>query len=215
MPNRKPILVTLLLDETGSMSARRDETIASVNAYLADRVQEWKDSGQVYLVTLAKFSSAIPGMVDTVHKAVPVSSVKALDYGSYHPGGYTPLYDAVGKTIADVENVLSESPGGEAVLFIIVTDGEENASREFSREAVASLVEAKTAKGWEFVFLGVAMDAWASASQIGITAAGTQGFRDMGVALRTLSEATAAYAQSATTGGSGDFWGQSDVDEDK
>ena len=204
--NRRPIAITLLVDQTGSMSVRRDETIESINAYIADRVQEWKGNGQVYLVTLAKFSSAISGMIKVDHRAVPVSEVKQLTRETYQPVGFTPLYDAVGKAIAETERALADMPGDPAVLFVIITDGQENVSREFSREQVASLIETKTAEGWDFVFLGVEMDAWSSASQISISSAGTRSFGDMGIAMRTLSKSTTSYAQSGVL--TDDFWDQ-------
>ena len=93
--------------------------------------------------------------------------MEPLNQTTYMPRGGTPLYDAVGRSIAEVE---AGNPDGK-VVFVIITDGEENSSREFDRDDVFNRIAAKRKAGWEFVFMGANVDAYASGAAMGIPVA--------------------------------------------
>jgi hypothetical protein len=103
------------------------------------------------------------------HVAIPLPKVKKLDDKSYVPGGNTALNDAIGITVRKVE---ADKPRVDKVITVIMTDGEENSSREWTLDAVKALIEQKEKEGvWTFVFLGAAPDAWAQGMSYGIPSA--------------------------------------------
>lgn len=154
--------VCFLLDETQSMLARKQETIQGFNGYLADLK---KDKGDEVLFTFTTFNK---GGIKTPYKATPVADVKPLNDQTYNPQNWTPLYDAIGKTVCDIEAAVKDD---DLVIFTILTDGEENSSLEYTRESVKDLLAKCEKKGWKVVFLGVGIDAFQGARQIGISAA--------------------------------------------
>ena len=149
--------VFYLLDETGSMTIRKNDAIGGFNTY----VESMKKSGCKF--TLVLFNTT---KVETRHKAVPISEVKPLDVVTYKPTACTPLYDAIGKTIKDADDT-----GDEHVIFVITSDGEENSSREYTKEGVKALIEERTKKGWVFEYMGVLFDNFLSAGHLGISRA--------------------------------------------
>lgn len=166
--------VILVLDRSGSMGAHRDTTIDSINEYVKT-LQEGKKVGKLEF-TMVQFDqmwkSGIGGpleiCIDVVHDAIPIKDVPELTRATYEPRGNTPLYDAIGHTIKTTK--------GKRVLFLIMTDGMENASEEFTQEEVFKLVEKKKEKDWTFVFMGANQDSYQVGAQFGISAANTQNY---------------------------------------
>lgn len=158
---RLSTLVCFILDESGSMRPHRQEVIDGFNEFLEDRR---KDPGKV-LASLTKFDST----VKTAFSGVDISEVHPLDAAGYAPGSGTALFDAVGHAVSAVEKVASHV---DRVLCVIFTDGQENSSRRYSREAVDTLIRTLQAAGkWTFVYFGANHDAWAAGGAIGIPAA--------------------------------------------
>ena len=136
--------LTFVLDETGSMSNIKDDTIGGFNDYISQLQQ----SGEPIDFTLIKFDSnrhAIP------YRAVNVHDVKPLDNESYRPGAAMPLIDAVYKAIKATEEKAGDA---SKVIIAVQTDGYENASREFTNAQLVQLVKEKTAAGWLVFFTG-------------------------------------------------------------
>jgi len=154
--------VSFLLDKTGSMGSVAKATISGFNEYVASL----KSRADEIRFTLALFNS---DGTDTLCKGVPLVDVKPLDSKTYDPVGATPLYDAVAATIHATEQALAGKK--ENVLFIIMTDGEENSSEEFTREQVRALIQQKEADGWTFAFLGANQDSWGVGEGIGVAVA--------------------------------------------
>lgn len=152
---KKGTLVTLVLDETGSMSICKKDTIGGYNEYIKSLQKEGKD----ILFSMTKFDST---HVTKVHDAVEIKKVPSLNEDTYRPGASTPLFDAIAKTINSTEEK------GRNVLCVILTDGEENSSHEYNKESVKKLIEEKTKAGWTFVYLGANQDAWATGGSLGI-----------------------------------------------
>jgi len=177
----KKIYVNFVLDETGSMEICRDATISGFNEFLQGMRGDQKDDDQEVRFTLTKFNSI---RVEVVHDAVPLSEVKELTPNSYRPQELTPLYDAIMTTIHATEHAI-EGQENVSVLCSIMTDGEENHSREHTREDVFKAIEKKTAEGWTFTYLAADQDAWAVGRSMGISQGNTMDYT--GTALGTQS----------------------------
>ena len=186
MPNRSArTLVTFLLDRTGSMEAVRDDTIGGFNTYL-DTLQG--DGGANIEFTLVQFDSM---SIDKICVAAPIAHVHKLNRDTYQPRASTPLIDAAYKTIAAVEASLLTQPA-EKIVICIQTDGHENASTEHNWNELNALVKEKAAKGWQFNFMGVGIDAYDQGARMGIAAAATVAYDH-----RSAEATRAVFAASA------------------
>lgn len=158
-------LVTFVLDETGSMESIKDDTIGGFNAYL----ESLKDPqyGAVEF-TLLKFDS---NRVNKVYVGAPIADVQPLTPATYRPGASTPLIDASVKAIKATADLVASRTDTPHVLVVIQTDGQENASHEYTLQDLQALVKEHTAAGWAFVFLGAGIDAFRGAQMLGISTA--------------------------------------------
>ncbi len=185
---KNKVLVNFILDKSGSMSSVCAATISGVNEYI-ESLQADKNAD--YEMALTLFDSAV---FKTPVK--PISAVEKLTSDSYSPFGNTALYDAVCKTIHETKGIVKED---QKVLTVIMTDGAENASREYKREQLKAMIEEceKTGK-WTFVFLGANQDAWANASNFGFAQQNVTNFQASPVGMRsamaTLARGTQEYA---------------------
>jgi hypothetical protein len=136
------VLVNVVLDRSGSMESGRAGTITGYNAY----IDELKiDKAINYSVTMIQFDTNGGKPELTVkYRDLPIKDVPALTDAEYEPRGGTPLYDAIGECIRRVE------AKGRSVLVVIITDGRENSSTEFTRASIKKLIAGKEAEGWTF-----------------------------------------------------------------
>lgn len=171
--------VCFLLDETQSMQARKQETMQGFNGYVKELQ---KDKGDEVLFTLTTFNK---GGIKTPYKSVPVKDVKPLDNENYNPQNWTPLYDAIGQTLTDFEKTVSKD---DLVLFIILTDGEENSSIEFKNKLsdIKDMIQKREKDGWKFTFLGVGIDAFATGGSIGLSASSSFDIGASGLATQNM-----------------------------
>ena len=159
---KQRVLVNVILDKSGSMASKTKDVIEGFNAYLEGLSQEDKVE---YLFSLTLFDTEVAYR----HVAIPLARVSKLDKKSYQPGGNTALNDAIGVTVRKVD---ADNPEVHKVVTVIMTDGEENSSREWTHDAVKALIQQKESEGnWTFVFLGAAPDAWDQGRGYGIPAA--------------------------------------------
>lgn len=194
-PVARKTLVSFIIDESGSMADNKQVTISGFNEYL----QTLKANGGDILFTLTKFSN---NSSHVVHKSLPLAHVPKLDHFNYTPSGGTPLYDAIGHTIASIDHELVNVVEKPAVMLVIMTDGEENASREFTRESIFALIKAKEALGWGFIYLGANQDAYKAAGSFGISASNTSNYHVSNTlgAFAGVANATAVYTKSVSRG---------------
>mgnify|MGYP001627759529 CR=1 FL=1 len=166
-------LVTLLLDRSGSMQTLKSDTIGAINAYR----EELRKSGSEIRYSQVHFDSDFSRQLDLekVHVAVPVGELGDMTEDDYHPRGGTPLIDAACTTIRAVAASLEEAGKAEGtrVVIAIQTDGDENTSVENSWSDLKALIAEKEKQGWEFVFMGAGIDAYAQGSRMGIRASNT------------------------------------------
>lgn len=143
--------ITVILDRSGSMESIREDMIGGFNAFL----KEQQGADGVATLTLVQFDTQAP--YEVVHSFKLIQAVRPLTAATYVPRGGTPLLDALGRGINDLDATLArmgENDRPAKVVFVIVTDGMENASREFSRNQIARMIaEKQEVAGWNLVFL--------------------------------------------------------------
>lgn len=158
--------IVAVIDNSGSMSILEKETIQGYNSFIETQK---KESGEA-AVTLVTFNSH----ARTHCNLEPIASATVLTEENYRPTGYTALYDAVGSTISSVGEKLAamkEEDRPSKILFLIMTDGQENASRKYRSHKISEMVQHQKAKySWEFVFIGANQDAIMAGKDIGIGA---------------------------------------------
>lgn len=154
------VLVNVILDKSGSMSTKVKDVIGGFNLYLDELA---KEPAVDYGFSLTLFDT----VVEMKYKAEPLAKVGKLDDSTYRPSGNTALLDAVGNTVQTV------GPDGfDKIITVIMTDGEENSSREWTLPAIRELIRNKEAAGnWTFVFLGANLDAFTQGVSLGVTIA--------------------------------------------
>lgn len=149
----KKLDVVFILDKSGSMSGSEENTISSFNEYLE---KEKKNKFKTTITTVL-FSDDYKYL----HNGIDVRKVKPITNKDYYVGGCTALYDALGNTIQTIDKKDTDK-----VLFIIITDGYENASREYDNNNIRSLI--KKHKDWEFIYIGADIDSYTAGNNIGI-----------------------------------------------
>ncbi len=158
--------LSVILDRTGSMESIRDDTIGGFNAFLDEQK---KQPGEATL-TLIQFDTQDP--FEVIHDFKPIGDVPGLTRETYVPRATTPLLDAVGRGINDLEARLGKMPAKKRpgkVVVVIVTDGQENASREFRKDQVEKMIKVHEEKdGWQFVFLSADLGAFHDAEGYGV-----------------------------------------------
>lgn len=161
--NKNLTEIIFLLDRSGSMAGLESETISGFNNFIENQN---KVKGET-IVTAVLFDN----MYEILLNGVLASDAK-ISNEDYYVRGSTALLDAVGKTIVDVGIRLSKTKESERprkVVFVITTDGLENASKEYTYEKVKDLISHQSVKyGWEFIFLGANIDSAKEAESIGI-----------------------------------------------
>ena len=147
----------IILDESGSMSSIYRETLQGMNEVLSGiRKNQEEFPEQRHYVSIITFEGNGLKGVKTRRDRVPIDRIQDLTQADYRPGGCTPLYDAMGKTLNELEGLVHDE---DRVFATIITDGMENSSEEYSGRTVKSLVERLRSKGWVFAYIGANQDA--------------------------------------------------------
>ncbi|MFH1006169.1 MAG: VWA domain-containing protein [Candidatus Latescibacterota bacterium] len=190
--------ITVILDRTGSMESIRDDTIGGYNTFLKKQKAE---PGEATL-TLVQFDTQDP--YEVIYRFRSIDKVPELNHETYVPRASTPLLDALGRGINDLEKSLSELKEEDRpskVVVVVVTDGQENSSQEFRKDQIEKMVKEKAQKGsWQFVFLSADLAAIGDAMAVGIHADAVLLFEKNGKgsasAWGSLSERTSDYRSS-------------------
>ncbi|MDY6991647.1 MAG: vWA domain-containing protein [Pseudomonadota bacterium] len=151
------IHISIILDRTGSMERIRDDTIGGFNAFLEEQQQL---PGHATL-TLVQFDTQDP--YEVIHHFKPIQDIPKLSRETYVPRASTPLLDAIGRGINDLEHSIAkldahERPG--KVVLVIITDGKENSSQEFKKDQIVKMIKQHQRQhNWQFVFLSADLNA--------------------------------------------------------
>jgi len=156
--------LVFILDKSGSMGGLEADTIGGYNSMLA---KQKAVDGECCITTVL-----FDNNYELLHDRIDMKAVSPITEKEYRVGGSTALLDAIGRTIHKIGNAqehTAEDFRAEKVMFVIITDGAENSSREYTAEKVKALIERQKERyGWEFVFLGANIDAVGTARRYGI-----------------------------------------------
>jgi uncharacterized protein YegL len=176
----QPILINVILDKSGSMGPKQADVIGGFKQFIEE---QRKAPGRARMI-VTQFNTEVTRPTP----AMPIEEVLPLTRETYTPGGNTALFDAIAQTVGRAD---AEKRPDERVLCLIITDGEENSSRETTLEQVKTIIGEHEARGnWTFAYLGAAPDRWtkdtgmAAASSVAFSAA------DAGASFRLASAAT-------------------------
>lgn len=204
--------ITVILDRSGSMGVVAPETIKGFNQFLRDQ----KKGPGTATITLNQFNHRFERVIDAQDVAVafPLTSETFVTKGN------TALLDAIGKSIVDTGarlNAMPEDQRPGKVIVVIITDGEENDSHEFSRVQINSMIDHQQDNyQWEFVFLGANQDAIREAAKIGIGAGQTMTYAHNAIGTTRAFSALSSNTSSLRCGDASDMsWSTTDREEQK
>ena len=155
--------IVYILDRSGSMAGLEEDTIGGFNSMMAKQ----KETGEKALVSTVLFDDEC----EVIHDRVPIAKIEKMTDKQYYVRGCTALLDAVGGAIHHIGNIhkyAREEDRPDKTIFVITTDGLENASSNYSYEKVQKMVKRQQKKyGWEFIFIGANIDAYAVGQKFG------------------------------------------------
>ena len=193
--------VTVIVDRSGSMEDIASDVIGGFNGFLADQQRQ---PGHCSL-TLIQFDD----QYEIVYAAQPIAEASRLTQDTFQPRGSTALLDAIGRTINTTGArlaALSEDERPDRVILAIVTDGLENASTDFTRERVFSMISTQQdVFKWSFLFLAANQDAIAEGARVGIAAQQSLNFAATGAGVRAASRSMSDAVSSLRTSGKAEF----------
>ena len=192
----KKLDVVFILDKSGSMSGSEDNTISSFNEYL----EREKKNKYNTLVSTILFSDNYYYL----HKRENIKNIKHLTNRDYYVGGCTALYDALGNTINYFKKANTDK-----VLFIIITDGYENASLEFNKSKITKLIKNS---GFEFIYIGADIDSYSAGSDIGIRRENIANFKKDKKGTNLLFRSVEKYSEAMMADASTSRWSE-ELDE--
>jgi len=200
--------LVFILDRSGSMGGLESDTIGGFNSMLA---KQQKEPGECRITTVL-----FDNEYELLHDRIDIKAVSPISQREYFVRGSTALLDAVGKSIEKIgnaqKNTAEEYRAGK-VLFVITTDGMENASRSFSYDKIKEMIQGqKSEYAWEFIFLGANIDAVEVANRFGIERSHAQNFHNdrAGIQLNyeVLSQAVSAYRDAPAEAPLAADWGK-------
>jgi len=203
------IELVLVLDKSGSMQGLESDTIGGFNSM----IEKQKALSTPVDVTAVLFNDT----TDVLYTHKNIRLVRPLTDKEYEVGGTTALLDAVGNTILKVEREPSVKSRGTKVVFVIITDGLENASAEFSKTKVKQMISDKQEKaGWDFIYLGANIDAVEEADAIGVKKSNAVTYKNTRKGVRANYDAVSAFVAETAERGDADTSGEwrSYVEED-
>ncbi len=187
MKKKEQMDIVFILDKSGSMGGTESDTIGGYNSY----IDSFKDKD--VKVTTVLFNDHH----EMITNRTPIKDIKKLTTNEYRVGGCTALLDALGNTINYMDGEKSKK-----AMFIITTDGLENASREYTKEKIKKMIEKHT--NWEFIYIGANIDSYEEGSQIGIERSNISNYdtssKGIGKMYKAASMASEEYLRNDSIG---------------
>ena len=194
MEQPKRIELVLVIDKSGSMQGLEKDTIGGFNSM----IEKQKKLGINVRVTAVLFNDK----TDLLYARRYIQNVRPLTEREYETGGTTALLDAVGGTILKMERSKATECGKTKVIFVIITDGLENASTKFTKQKVKEMISDKQEQdGWDFIYLGANIDAAEEAGAIGVKKANAVTYRKTKSGVRANYDAVNTYVEETAEGG--------------
>ena len=156
--------LVFILDRSGSMHGLEGDTIGGFNSLIE---KQRKETGECFVTTVL-----FDNEIKTLHDRVELREIKDMTEEDYCVGGCTALIDAIGTSIEKIDGIhryIRAEDVPEHTMFVIITDGMENASRRFSSREVKKMIEKHKKSGWEFLFIGANIDSVETARHFGIS----------------------------------------------
>lgn len=170
------------------MAPIANDVIGGFNTFIDEQIRNGADAR----MTIVQFDSQDPQ--DVTIWGAPLPEITHLDSQTFEPRGGTPLLDAtgllIGRTMVDQSARIAAGLQAEDIIFVTITDGEENQSREFNLAQIRELIEKRTQDGWSFIYLSAGIDAYADAAQMGIHSGDTQQWKRDGKNARLAFSST-------------------------
>lgn len=184
--------ILVITDRSGSMSNIAPDVIGGFNRFLKDQKAQPGEA----LITYTQFDTNY----EVVYTARPISEAPDLNHSTFVPRGGTALFDAIGRTLNQQGERIAREKWAELVVVCIITDGEENSSREFTRERIQEMVKHAEANGWQFLFLAANQDAFTAAQSFGSTAKYAGNFQTNSAGVAMAYTATSATLSAMRSG---------------
>lgn len=199
----EPVQIICILDRSGSMHGLVKDTIGGYNSFLEKQKQ---NSGKAEVTTVL-----FDDQYEVISESVDINEVKNLTSEEYFARGTTALLDAVGRTITNTLGKMEKEkicPAKRKVLVMIMTDGLENASKEYKKSDVKNLIEATTKEyGWNYIFIGANIDSVSEAKSLGINAKHAANYsHDSGGVQKSFSMMDAAATEMREKGTVDENW---------
>jgi hypothetical protein len=170
------------------MAPIANDVIGGFNTFIDEQIRNGADAR----MTIVQFDSQDPQ--DVTIWGAPLPEITHLDSQTFEPRGGTPLLDAtgllIGRTMVDQSARIAAGLQAEDIIFVTITDGEENQSHEFNLAQIRELIEKRTEDGWSFIYLSAGIDAYADAAQMGIHSGDTQQWKRDGKNARLAFSST-------------------------
>lgn len=188
--NIKEMDVVFLLDRSGSMRGAEEDTIGGYNSFLE---KQKKNKYKTNITTIL-----FDNYYEVLHDRVDAKDVKKITDKDYYVRGCTALYDAIGKTISNIERK------AENVIFVITTDGLENSSKEYTKDMIKDLI--KKHSDWEFMYIGADIDSYEGGTAIGINRSNIANYKKDKKGTSLLFDSVYEYAECIYKGESTSNW---------
>ena len=184
--------ILVITDRSGSMGSIADDVIGGFNRFLKDQKRQPGDARMTY--------TQFDGEYQVVYTARNIQQVEELNHSTFVPRGSTALFDAIGRTLNEQGKRIKDEAWAELVVVCIITDGEENASKEYSKSRVREMVSHAEANGWKFLFLAANQDAFAASRDFGSSAKYSGNFAANSAGVAMAYQSTSATLSALRSG---------------
>ena len=184
--------IIVITDRSGSMATIVNDVIGGYNTFITEQ----KTVAGEAKVTFTQFDTEY----ELVYAGKPLADVPLLDNKTFVPRGGTALLDAIGRTLNEQGARIANDKWAELVIVCIITDGEENASHEYSRDRIKEMTAHATKNGWQFIYVGANQDAFSVARQMGVANNMTQNYAANSAGTRAVYANVSASAMSLRSG---------------